>query len=55
MDEKILKEAATILAREEHTSIGYILIRYTPETIIQEVHKLNLAREENMDAVRETW
>jgi len=51
----IIKEAAMIVAADEHTSVKFILETMKPERILHRVREIRCRREAQMDSVRESW
>lgn len=55
MSQQIVIEALNLISRTENVSKNYLLSIFSSKELINLARKINRAREENMDAIRENW
>lgn len=55
MSREIINEAVYLIATTENISVEYLISAFSPKELVSFARKINRAREENMDTIRESW
>ena len=55
MSQTIIFEAAYLISSVEHISTEYLLAEFSPRELVSFARKINRARENSMDSIRESW